>query len=292
MRQHAALQRTEEYMAPLTFLATPGSPVKLAEIDPRYNADLDRGKAEAEFEALTFEIDELQELLFGASTHSLLVIFQGMDTSGKDGTVRKVFSQVSPLGSFVRSFKVPTEEELAHDFLWRVHRRVPEKGSIGIFNRSHYEDVLVVRVHDLVPPQIWRQRYEQINNFEQLLSETNTIVLKFMLHISKQEQEQRLRERERDVTKAWKLSAGDWREREHWDAYMDAYQEMLDRCATTHAPWHIVPADRKWYRNYAVAQIVAATLRSHKDAWMTRLGKIGEQRMAELREYRAAQAAE
>jgi PPK2 family polyphosphate:nucleotide phosphotransferase len=292
MRQHAALQRTEEYMAPLTFLATPGSPVKLAEIDPRYNADLDRGKAEAEFEALTFEIDELQELLFGASTHSLLVIFQGMDTSGKDGTVRKVFSQVSPLGSFVRSFKVPTEEELAHDFLWRVHRRVPSKGSIGIFNRSHYEDVLVVRVHALVPPQIWRQRYEQINAFEQLLSETNTIVLKFMLHVSKQEQEQRLRERERDVTKAWKLSAGDWREREHWDAYMDAYQEMLDRCATSHAPWHVVPADRKWYRNYAVAQIVAATLRSHKDAWMTRLSKIGEQRMAELREYRATQVAE
>lgn len=279
-------------MAPLTFLATPGSPVKLAEIDPRYNADLDRGKAEAELEALTFEIDQLQELLFGASTHSLLVIFQGMDTSGKDGTVRKVFSQVSPLGSFVRSFKVPTEEELAHDFLWRVHRRVPDKGSIGIFNRSHYEDVLVVRVHNLVSPQIWRQRYGQINAFEQLLSESNTIVLKFMLHISKQEQEQRLREREQDVTKAWKLSAGDWREREHWDAYMDAYQEMLDRCATTHAPWHVVPSDRKWYRNYAVAQIVAATLRSHKDAWMTKLGKIGEQRMAELREYRAAQAAE
>jgi PPK2 family polyphosphate:nucleotide phosphotransferase len=289
MPPHLPLELKEEQMAPLTFIAAPNNPMKLAEIDPRYNADLDRANAEAEFEALTYEIDELQELLFGAASHSLLVIFQGMDTSGKDGTVRKVFSQVSPLGSYVSSFKVPTEEELAHDFLWRVHRRVPRKGSIGIFNRSHYEDVLVVRVHNLAPEPVWRQRYDQINAFEQLLTESGTIVLKFMLHISKEEQEQRLLERERDVTKSWKLSAGDWREREHWDAYMAAYQEMLDRCATAHAPWHVVPADRKWYRNYAVAQTIAATLRSYQKDWMAKLGKIGQERMAELREFRAGQ---
>jgi PPK2 family polyphosphate:nucleotide phosphotransferase len=245
--------------------------------------------AEAEFDALTTEIDDLQELLYGAGTHSLLVIMQGMDTSGKDGTVRKVFSKVSPLGSYVYSFKVPTEEELAHDFLWRVHRAIPRRGLIGIFNRSHYEDVLVVRVHGLVPEPVWRARYRMINDFEHLLASSNTIILKFFLHISKEEQEERLLAREQDVEKAWKLSAGDWREREHWDDYMAAYTEALERCSTAEAPWHIVPADRKWFRNYAVARTVVETLRPYAKDWLAYLGKVGAQRLEELRSYRAEQ---
>ena len=273
-------------MAPLTFKVAPDSKVQLAKIDPRYDADIDRAKAEAEFVKLTAELDELQELLFGAGTHSLLVVVQGMDTSGKDGTVRKVFSQVSPLGSYVVSFKVPTEDELAHDFLWRVHQKTPAKGMIGIFNRSHYEDVLVVRVHDLVPEAVWRQRYRLINDFEHSLAQNNTIILKFYLHISKQVQEERLLAREQEVTKAWKLSAGDWREREYWDAYMAAYEEALEQCSSEAAPWQIVPADRKWYRNYAVAHKVVTTLRGYKDEWLSKLGKLGEERLLELKAFR------
>jgi PPK2 family polyphosphate:nucleotide phosphotransferase len=276
-------------VASLVYRVAPGSKVDLAAIDPRSNGNLERAVAEAEFDALTTEIDDLQELLYGAGTHSLLVIMQGMDTSGKDGTVRKVFSKVSPLGSYVYSFKVPTEEELAHDFLWRVHRATPRRGLIGIFNRSHYEDVLVVRVHGLVPEPVWRARYRMINDFEHLLASSNTIILKFFLHISKEEQEERLLAREQDVEKAWKLSAGDWRERERWDDYMAAYTEALERCSTAEAPWHIVPADRKWFRNYAVARTVVETLRPYAKDWLTYLGKVGAQRLEELRSYRAEQ---
>ncbi|NTU83217.1 MAG: polyphosphate kinase 2 family protein [Chloroflexales bacterium] len=276
-------------MAPLTFKVEPGSKVQLDKIDPRYEAGLDRVQAEADLAKLTYEIDELQELLFGAGTHSLLVIMQGMDTSGKDGTVRKVFSQVSPLGSYVVSFKVPTEDELAHDFLWRVHMKTPGKGMIGIFNRSHYEDVLVVRVHNLVPEAVWRKRYRLINDFEHNLAQSNTIILKFYLHISKKEQEERLLAREQDPTKAWKLAAGDWRERERWDDYMAAYDDALEQCSTDEAPWQIVPADRKWYRNYAVAMTVAETLRGYKGQWLAKLGKVGEERLLELKALRAGQ---
>lgn len=275
-------------MKPLTFTVEPGSKVNLNDYDPRYNAGLEKENAEPELAKLALEIDELQELLFGAADHSLLVIMQGMDTSGKDGTVRKVFSQISPLGSFVHGFKAPTEEELAHDFLWRVHQVVPRKGMIGIFNRSHYEDVLVVRVHSLVPEPVWRARYKMINDFEHLLAENGTIILKFFLHISKEEQEQRLLEREQETEKAWKLSAGDWREREHWGDYMAAYEEALERCSTEAAPWRIVPADRKWYRNYAVASAVAEALRPYRDDWMAKLARVGEARKAELKAYRGA----
>ncbi|GAB4441243.1 MAG: polyphosphate kinase 2 family protein [Chloroflexi bacterium OHK40] len=274
-------------MAPLVHTVKPGSKVRLSAIDPRSNGELDRKQAEADTNALALEIDALQELLFGAGTHSLLVIMQGMDTSGKDGTVRKVFSQVSPLGSYVHGFKVPTEEELAHDFLWRVHRVVPRKGMIGIFNRSHYEDVLVVRVHGLVPEPVWRARYRMINDFEHLLAQNNTIILKFFLHISKEEQEERLLEREQETEKAWKLSAGDWREREHWDDYMAAYEDVLEQCSTEAALWHVVPSDRKWFRNYAVALTVAETLRAYKDEWLAKLARVGEEAKAELAAYRA-----
>ena len=273
-------------MASLVYRVPPDGKLELATIDPKGNGSLERANAETELEALTSEIDELQELLYGAGTHSLLVIVQGIDTSGKDGTVRKVFSKVSPLGSYVHSFKVPTEEELGHDFLWRVHRVTPQRGMIGIFNRSHYEDVLVVRVHSLVPETVWRKRYRMINDFEHLLAASNTIILKFFLHVSKEEQAERLLAREKVTARAWKLSAGDWREREHWEEYMAAYTEALERCSTTYAPWIIVPADRKWYRNYAVAKTVVETLRPYKDDWLAYLGKVGEQRLAELRAYR------
>jgi PPK2 family polyphosphate:nucleotide phosphotransferase len=276
-------------MAPLTFKVEPESKVDLSKIDPRYDADVKRRDAEKALSALTLEIDALQDLMYGADDHSLLIILQGMDTSGKDGTIRSVFRQVSPLGSYVQGFKVPTEEELAHDFLWRVHRVVPRKGMMGIFNRSHYEDVLVVRVRNFAPEEVWRARYRQIVDFEQLLANTGTIVLKFFLHISLEEQAERLLAREQEDEKAWKLSVGDWREREYWNDYMAAYTEALERTSTADAPWHIVPSDRKWYRNYAVASVVAETLRPFRAGWLAKLGAVGEAKKAELEAYRAEQ---
>ncbi len=278
-------------MPPLTHLVKPGSKVKLGDISPRYAGKVKREQAESELAQLAVELDELQELLYGAGSHSLLVVMQGMDTSGKDSTVRHVFEQVSPLGSYVVPFKVPTEEELAHDFLWRVHKATPGRGMIGIFNRSHYEDVLVVRVHDLVPRKVWEARYEMINDFERLLAASNTIILKFFLHISREEQEKRLLARERETEKSWKLAPGDWRERERWDDYMAAYDDALEQCSTEHAPWHIVPADRKWFRNYAVASTIVETLRGYKDGWLERLGAMGEAAKAELAAYRAEDGA-
>ncbi|MEI7768791.1 MAG: PPK2 family polyphosphate kinase [Chloroflexales bacterium] len=277
-------------MSSLTFTVEPGSKVRLSDHSPRSAGKLKRKDAEAELERLTTELDELQELLYGAGTHSLLVVMQGMDTSGKDSTVRHVFGKVSPLGSYVVPFKVPTAEELAHDFLWRVHRVTPQRGMIGIFNRSHYEDVLVVRVHELVPKQVWKERYRIINDFEHMLAASNTIILKFFLHISREEQERRLLEREQETAKAWKLSAGDWRERERWDDYMAAYDDALEQCSTAHAPWQIVAADRKWFRNYAVASTVVEALRGYKGEWLERLGQIGDAAKAELAAYRAGSA--
>lgn len=269
-------------MKPLSFPVELGDRVTLHDYDTRYDADISRNDGEKEFDALTKELDDLQELLYAAGTHSLLVILQGMDTSGKDGTIRKVFSQVSPLGSRVHAFKVPTPDELAHDFLWRVHRVTPQKGEIVAFNRSHYEDVLVVRVHNLVPQDVWSKRYQQINDFERLLADNNTIILKFFLHISKAEQKERLLKREENVEKAWKLSAGDWEERRYWDDYQAAYEDALYECSTSYAPWHIVPADRKWFRNLAVASTIVETLRSYKATWLQRLQQMSTQALQEL----------
>lgn len=273
-------------MSPLTFKVEPGARVNLADCDPRYKAGLDRKDAEKELRALSSELDDLQELLYAAGTHSLLIILQGMDTSGKDGTIRHVFSQVDPLGVTVKSFGTPSADELAHDFLWRVRAATPRRGHIAIFNRSHYEDVLIARVHNLVPPTIWRRRYRQINDFERLLTENHTLVLKFFLHISKEEQAERLYAREKKVAKAWKLSVADWHEREHWDEYQTAYNDALHACSTEHAPWHIVPADRKWYRNFAIASTIAATLRPLKDGWMADLGERSKQALSELDAWR------
>ncbi|MCU0490804.1 MAG: polyphosphate kinase 2 family protein [Chloroflexaceae bacterium] len=273
---------------PHTFNVEPGSKVKLADYDPRHTNGIERAQAETEFAALAQEIDDLQELLYAAGSHSLLVILQGMDTSGKDGTIRNVFGLVDPLGCRTESFKVPTAEELAHDFLWRVHKVTPGRGELAIFNRSHYEDVLVVRVHNLVSESVWRKRYRQINDFEHVLAEANTIILKFYLHISKEEQEERLLAREQEVEKAWKLSAGDWKERQFWDDYQRAYEEALSQCSTEAAPWHIVPADRKWYRNFAVAHTVVQTLRPYKEQWLAKLAKVGDEAKAELAAMRTS----
>ena len=218
----------------------------------------------------------MQELLYAVQTESVLVILQGRDTSGKDGTIRHVAGPLNSQSCTVASFKVPTEEELAHDFLWRAHAQTPRTGDIKIFNRSHYEDVLVARVHELAPKQVWRERYEHINAFERLLADSSTIILKFYLHISKDEQEKRLLKRETDPIKSWKLSVGDWKEREYWDDYTKAYEDAINRCSTKHAPWFIVPADKKWFRNLAVAEALRDALMPFKKKWLARLEEEGE----------------
>lgn len=260
--------------------------IKLEDFDTGEDAGLKRAEAEEMTARLVEELVELQELLYAAQMRSVLVILQGRDTSGKDGTISHVAGPLNSQGCTVASFKVPTQEELAHDFLWRVHARTPPAGHIQIFNRSHYEDVLVVRVHELAPEKVWRERYEHINAFERLLANSSTIVLKFYLHISKKEQEERLLKREGDPTKSWKLSVGDWKEREYWDDYTTAYEEALDRCSTKHAPWFIVPADKKWFRNLAVAETLRDALKPFREEWLEKLGEVGRERKKEIEEYR------
>lgn len=260
--------------------------IRLRDYDPRDDGGLQRRNAEEQTAQLLEELDELQVLLYSARQQSLLVILQGRDTSGKDGTIRKVAGPLNPQGCEVSSFKVPTSEELAHDFLWRIHAKTPALGFIRIFNRSHYEDVLVVRVHNLVPEEVWRGRYEQINNFEELLVDSSTIILKFYLHISKEEQEKRLLEREQDPTKFWKLSVNDWKERELWDDYTRAYEDALNRCSREQAPWFIVPADRKWFRNLAVAETLRDALAPYKKAWLKRLEEMGSRELQAITEHR------
>ena len=264
-----------------------GSKVKLKDYDPGYTEKLnDRASADQELQALSNELSELQELLAAAQQHSLLVVLQGMDTSGKDGTIRHVLSHVNPQGCNVHSFKAPTQEELSHDFLWRVHRVAPGKGVLGIFNRSHYEDVLVGRVQNLVPEKVWSRRYQAINNFEQLLTENQMIILKFYLHISYDEQERRLIAREQDKDKAWKISAEDWEDRKYWKDYELAYEDALSKCSTDKAPWYIVSANHKWYRNLAVAHTIVHTMRQYKDEWKAGLEARGQQELQRLREMR------
>ncbi len=246
--------------APGIVTVEPGTTISLADIDPDATGGFEK---DASKEALDIERDRIrkvQERLYAEHRRSLLVVFQAIDTGGKDGTIRGVFDGVNPQGCQVSSFKVPSIEELDHDFLWRYHLRTPRRGMIGVFNRSHYEDVLVVRVKDLVPEAIWQQRYGLINDFERLLTESGTVVLKFFLHISKDEQKRRLEERIVDPEKHWKFDPGDLIERKSWDAYQLAFGDALSRCSTPYAPWHVVPANRKWYRNLAVARTIADTL--------------------------------
>jgi PPK2 family polyphosphate:nucleotide phosphotransferase len=228
---------------------------------------------------------ELQELLYAVRQQSVLIILQGLDTSGKDGTIRHVAGPLNAQSCAVASFQVPTEAELAHDFLWRVHAQTPLAGHIKIFNRSHYEDVLVVRVHGLVPEAVWRPRYGHINAFERLLADSATILLKFYLHISKEEQKQRLLEREHNPIKSWKLSVADWQEREHWEDYTAAYEDVLNRCSTPQAPWFIVPADKKWFRNLAVAETLRDALMPFRERWLEQLEKVGREKRKAIEAY-------
>ncbi|MDZ4804992.1 MAG: polyphosphate kinase 2 family protein [Candidatus Eisenbacteria bacterium] len=216
------------------------------------------------FEETTTRLAELQYLLYAESKRSLLIVLQAMDTGGKDGTIRHVMTRLNPAGCDVNAFKAPTAPELAHDYLWRIHRAVPPKGEIGIFNRSHYEDVIVVRVHKLTPRSVWEKRFEQINQFERFLVENDVTIIKIFLNISKGEQKRRLEDRIKDPKKHWKLSPADLAERKHWSQYQRAYEEALGRCSTKWAPWFIIPADKKWYRNHAVSQIMLETLESMK----------------------------
>jgi PPK2 family polyphosphate:nucleotide phosphotransferase len=261
------------------FRVAPGDKVQLDKIDPAGTPtyDGDKQTAKEEIIHLNEQLEVLQELLYAGHQHTILIILQGMDTCGKDGTIEHVFEGVNPQGVRVANFKVPTAQELAHDYLWRVHRETPGKGEIVIFNRSHYEDVLVVRVHEMVPEKVWRKRYKQINNFERTLAEEGTIILKFFLHISMDEQKQRLSDRLADPAKHWKYNPGDLKERALWKDYVEAYEDAIEETSTEHAPWYIIPADRKWFRNLTIASILVKTL---KDLDLQPTGVFNEKELA------------
>lgn len=220
-----------------------------------------RQQAEAEFKANRKELVEWQNRWYAEGKRKLLIVFQALDAGGKDGTIRRVFSGVNPQGVRVASFKAPSKEELDHDYLWRIHKVVPAKGMIAVFNRSHYEDVLVVRVHDIVPEAIWRPRFEQINQFEKLLTDTGTTIIKFYLHISKDEQAARFQERLDDPSKHWKFDPEDLEKRTYWNDYLAAFEEAIRRCSTEYAPWYVIPANQNWYRNWAISQVLVETMR-------------------------------
>lgn len=276
--QQAAAQKTEEVadvMSPETtvvdapppkpdyprYRVEPGEPIKLAEIDPNTSEEYKKKKdIEDELEHQRDRLNKLQERLYAEHERSLLIVLQAMDTGGKDGTIKHVFQGINPQGCRVWSFKKPSDEESNHDFLWRYHQRAPQRGMITIFNRSHYEDVLIVRVKQMVSESVWRKRYQVINEFEQMLTLNNICVIKFFLHISKSEQKQRLESRLQDPDKLWKFSTNDINERKLWDDYQQAYEDAINNCSTAYAPWYIVPANKKWYRNLIIARAIADTL--------------------------------
>jgi len=242
----------------------PGSKVDLSEWDPNDKSVFDGGKKEGKeaLLALNERLEELQELLYAEHKHKMLVVLQAMDAGGKDGTIRHVFEGVNPQGVRVAGFKAPTPRELDHDYLWRVHNQVPGRGEITIFNRSHYEDLLVVRVHNLVPREVWRRRYDHINSFERMLADEGVTILKFYLHIDQDEQKERFQARLDEPRKRWKFNKGDLKERKLWPEYARAYEAVLSRTSTEWAPWYIVPANRKWYRNLVVGTVMVQTLES------------------------------
>jgi PPK2 family polyphosphate:nucleotide phosphotransferase len=243
---------------PDEYRVRPGARLQLAEWSTNTTDGFDGDKADAQaaLAGLNARLAALQQLLYAEARHKMLIVLQGMDTSGKDGTIKHVFHTINPLGVKVANFKRPNDVELAHDYLWRIHEHTPRNGRMVIFNRSHYEDVLVVRVHDLVPEKVWRRRYEHIRGFEQMLADEGTVVVKLFLHISKKEQKARLQERLDNPAKHWKFEHGDVSERAHWDAYTEAYEEAINETSTDAAPWYVVPADRKWYRNLVVSQLL------------------------------------
>jgi len=245
-------------------LVKPGKKVKLEDWKPGYDAGRTKEDVERELMHFSTRITQLQYKLFADNSRSVVIILQGVDASGKDGTIRNVMGALNPQSCYVKSFKVPATEDLSHEYLWRVHMAIPPKGQIAIFNRSHYEDVVEALVHDLVPKNDLILRYRQINDFERYLSENHVTILKFFLHISKDEQKKRLQERLKDPTKHWKISENDIQDRKFWDVYVEAYEEVLNKCSTEWASWYIIPANLKWFRNWAVAQIIVETLESIK----------------------------
>ncbi len=246
-------------------MVRPGAKVRLSRVDTSDTAGVDdKSKAGPRLEKNLERLAELQYLMYAEDRRSLLVVLQAMDAAGKDGVIRHVMTGLNPQGCRVTPFKAPSKEELEHDYLWRIHRETPRRGEIGIFNRSHYEDVLVVRVHDLAPKRVWEKRFDQINAFEKMLADEGTTILKFFLHISPAEQKRRFEARLEDETRHWKLSPADFEERKFWDAYQRAYEDALTRCSTPWAPWFVIPSDRKWFRNLAVSQIIVETLESFR----------------------------
>jgi PPK2 family polyphosphate:nucleotide phosphotransferase len=244
-----------------------GDKVRLKDYDPGYVGNKEKDSTRKETQKLEVKLAELQEKLYAQNTQSLLIVLQAMDAGGKDGTIKHVFDSVNPQGVYVTSFKAPTPEDLGHDFLWRIHPHVPRDGYIGIFNRSHYEDVLIVRVNELLPGKVWEKHYDDINAFEKLLAESGTRILKFYLHISKDEQKERFQERLDNPEKWWKFATADLETRKKWDDYMDAYEAILTRCNTEYAPWHIVPANHKWYRDLVITRTIVETLEDMKVAY-------------------------
>jgi PPK2 family polyphosphate:nucleotide phosphotransferase len=242
----------------------PDTQVDLTAWDANEKRAFPRGKKAGKrlLKYLNDRLEALQELFYAEGKHKLLIVLQGLDTAGKDGTIRHVFEGVNPQGVKVAGFKVPTKRELAHDYLWRVHKQTPGSGEIVIFNRSHYEDVLVVRVHELVPPEVWSRRYHHINEFERLLADEGTTILKFYLHIDLDEQKERLQDRLDEPDKHWKFNPGDLEERQLWPQYTAAYEDVLSKTSTDWAPWYIIPANRKWYRNLVISTIIIQTLES------------------------------
>jgi PPK2 family polyphosphate:nucleotide phosphotransferase len=278
------------------FVVEPGSKLNLANIDPSYSGKhLSHENAAPEIRKHLERMTKLQYLLYADAEQSLLVVLQALDAAGKDGVVRHLFSGMNPQGTSVCAFKQPSQLELAHDFLWRAHLRTPSKGELVIYNRSHYEDVLVVRVHDLTPESVWSKRYDLITDFEKMLSRSGTRILKFYLHISPEEQLKRFKQRLDDPMRHWKISAADYTERDLWPKYIEAYEDAITLTSTKRAPWYIIPANHKWFRDLAVSQIVADTMDEmglHLPATRVDLAEIRRKyHAAELQEYQPASAA-
>ena len=271
---------------PRTLFDRPDKKVRLDDLSAEPPKGMTREKAEPRLAELGEELFALQDEMFASKGSSVLVVLQGRDTAGKDGTIKHVAGYLNPRGVSVVSFGVPTAEEREHDFLWRVHRHTPRLGEFALFNRSHYEDVLVVRVHEFVPKALWKARYGHIADFEALLAQQGTIVLKYFLHITKREQKERLLEREKDPKNAWKLNPNDWKERDYWDEYTDAYEDAISRTAAKHAPWMVVPANAKWYRNLVIAESIVEALRAHRKGWRRKLQSMAEEAKTTLASYR------
>jgi PPK2 family polyphosphate:nucleotide phosphotransferase len=269
------------------FIVDGAKKVRLRRFDPGHTGGLDKEEGLARLQKLGEEFAELGNLLAFAGQNALLVVLQGRDASGKDGTIRKILEFSNMQTAYVHSFKPPNDVERDHDFLWRVHEVVPRRGHITLFNRSHYEDVLAARVHRLVPEETWRARYRMINDFEHLLGDNGTIVLKFYLHVSAEEQYQRLLEREKSPLSAWKLNPGDWRELPLWEEFDAAYDDVLNQCSSPALPWYVVPADRKWFRNLAVMERIVLTLRPYRKRWLDVLTKLRKRALPEVRALRA-----